>query len=181
MNVTLFLFVSFAFHLSRLSSLPSLSRSSLFFCSPTLSPLSSQLSHVSLHSPVYVSYLSPHSPIYLSYLSLALSVLTALTYPARQSAWALAHSLIGELLVPTGQKLSKCTWSDLVPLERSVPVPALELEMCLCVLWCRLCLCLCVCVSVSVSGGVLWLLSSLRCCLSVVVWWIVVDAMSAAP
>ena len=35
----------------------------------------------------------------------SLSVLTALTYPVGQSAWALAHSLIGELHAPCRNKL----------------------------------------------------------------------------
>ena len=96
-----------------------------------------------------------------------------------QSAWTLVHSLIGELLAPRRNKitLSRCTCSDLVPLERSGPVPALEMGMCL---WCA---CV-VFVSVSVSVGwcsVVSLLSSLWCCLSVVVWSIVVDALSAVP
>ena len=62
-------------------------------------------------------------------LSLSLSVPTALTYPVCQSVWALAHSLIGELLAPCRTKLSRCTCSDLVPLERSGLVLALEMEM----------------------------------------------------
>ena len=47
--------------------------------------------------------------------------------------------------------------------------------------------CACVCCGVGCVGGVclrlclclVWLLSSLWCCLSVAVWWIVVDALSA--
>ena len=111
----------------------------------------------------------------------SLSVLTALTCPECQSAWALAHSLVVGLLAPSRNKLSGCTCSELVPLERSAPVPALEMEMCL---WCAcvcygVCVCVCVCVS-DCAGGVVWLLSS-WCCLSVLVWWIVVDALSAVP
>ena len=89
----------------------------------------------------------------------SLSVLTALTYPVCQSAWAL-HSLIGELFAPCRNKLSRCTCSDLVPLEKSGPVPVLEMEMCLCCrLWCRVCL-----LSVSVSvRGVVWCGRCRRC------------------
>ena len=42
-----------------------------------------------------------------------------------QSAWALAHSLIGKLLALCRTEMSRCTCSDLVPLERTGPVPAL--------------------------------------------------------
>ena len=54
-----------------------------------------------------------------------------------------------------------------------------------CVCACVCCGFGCVCVSVSMSVSLVWCdviaLSSLWCCLSVVVWWIVVDALSAAP
>ena len=82
----------------------------------------------------------------------SLSVLTALTLPVCQSAWALA-------LIGCRNRLSMCTCTDFVSLERSGPVPALEMEMCLCVLWSRWCLCPCP------WNGVVWLLSSLRCLL----------------
>ena len=52
--------------------------------------------------------------------------------------------------------------------------------VCLCVLWFRLCLCLSLCLCLWGWCGVV-ALSSLWCCLSVVFWWIVVDALSAVP
>ena len=111
--------------------------------------LSQKLSLPSSHS---LSFLNDNDNDHL-FSPVSLSVFTALPYFVCQSACALARSLIGELLAQCRNKLSSCTCSDLLPLERSGPVPALEMEMCL---WCA-----CGVACLLLSGG----LSSMRCLL----------------
>ena len=80
------------------------SRVSLMSLCPLFSALSSLTSKLSL-----VSYLSLSSQLCFSFSFSCQLSRTALTYPAWQSAWALAHSLIGDLLALCRNKLSKCT------------------------------------------------------------------------
>ena len=140
--------VSLSF-LSALSHSSLLSHVSLCLSLSTARSLSFQLSHVSLS-------LSLHNS-----LSACPSKLAALTYPVCQSAWALARSLIGELLAPCRNELSKCTCSDLVPLAK-MDLYLHRRWRCACVCWGVGCVCVCVCVVVwLLSGG----LSSMRCLL----------------
>ena len=82
---------------------------------------------------LFFSLLNDNATITCSLGSLSLlSALTTLTHSVCHGALAVAHSLIGGLLAPCRNELSKSTCSDLVSPERSGPVPALE-KWCVCV------------------------------------------------
>ena len=167
LSLTSDLYLSCHLHLSSLSLSFHNSFMSLSFLSALSLSLFFALSCLSLSlSPqlalcLFSSLMSPCLSLSHNSLSACPSVLAALTYPVCQSAWALARSLIGELLAPCRNELSECTCSDLVPLAK--------MDLCLhwrwrcaCVCWCVGCVCVCVCVVVwLLSGG----LSSMRCLL----------------